>query len=240
MSQEQRQDLVRGDTYQKLSGVGFIIGAVLFIIGSLLLPRTANLGDVQAMQKAYSEQTTLLQACALLFTFGFLAVMAGTSGIYQSITKEGAAWARLGFYFHLVGVTLWMVGMSLDISYPAAIINWLEAPASSKEVAYSVVTVLSPLGFGRGIFPLNVMINWLAFTFLGVGMIRSFVYPYWMGWGELILGVIGVVLGIIMTFTGREALINVFVVFMLLNILWWLTCGIWVIRKAWLQKTKRG
>jgi len=233
MSQEPGQGIVRGDTHQRLSGAGFIIGAVLIIIGSLLLPRAANLGDVQAMQKAYGEQATLLQASALLLTFGFLAVMAGTSGIYQSITKDGSAWARLGFYFHLVGVTLWMVGMSLDISYPAAIINWLEAPAISKGIAYSVVTVLSPMGFGRGTFPLNVIINWLAFTFLGVGMIRSIVYPHWIGWSELLIGVIGLGLGIIMTFTGRESLINVFVIFMLVNIVWWLICGVWIIRKAW-------
>ena len=229
----QGQGIVRGDTQQKLSGVGFISGAVLIIIGSLLLPHATNLSDVQAMQKAYGEQATLLQACALLLTFGFLAVMAGTSGIYQSITKDGSEWARLGFYFHLAGVALWMVGMSLDISYPAAIIHWLEAPAASKEAAYSVVTMLSPVGFGRGIFPLNLIINWLAFTFLGIGMAQSVVYPHWMGWGELLLGVTGVALGIIMTFTGREALINIFVVFMLLNIFWWLTCGIWVIRRAW-------
>lgn len=229
----QSQGIARGDTHQKLSGVGFIIGAVLIIIGSLLLPRAANLSDVQAMQKAYGEQATLLQACALLLTFGFWAVMIGTSGVCESITKDGAAWARLGFYFHLVGVALWTVGMSLDVSYPAAIVNWLEAPAASKEIAYSVVAVLSPVGFGRGIFPLNVIVNWLAFTLLGFGMARSTVYPHWLGWSELLLGVTGLTIGIIMTFTGREALINIFIVFMMLNILWWLTCGIWVIRKSW-------
>jgi hypothetical protein len=185
------------------------------------------------MQKAYGEQATLLQACALLLTFGFWAVVIGTSGIYESIIKEGAAWARLGFYFHLVGVALWTVGMSLDVSYPAAIVNWLEAPAASKETAYSVVAVLSPVGFGRGIFPLNVIVNWLAFTFLGFGMARSTVYPQWLGWSWLFLGVTGLTIGIIMAFTGREALINIFIVFMMLNILWWLTCGIWVIRKSW-------
>src|SRR5215208_2825462 len=164
----QEQGITRGDTQQRLSGLGFISGAVLIIIGSLLLPRAANLSDVEGMQKAYGEQAALLQACALLLTFGFWAVMIGTSGVYQSITNDGAAWVRLGFYFHLVGITLWTVGMSLDVSYPAAIVHWLEAPAASKEIAYSVVTVRSPVGFGRGIFPLNVIVNWLAFTFLGV------------------------------------------------------------------------
>jgi hypothetical protein len=233
MSQGPGPGIVRGDTHQRLSGIGFIVGTVLITFGSLLLPRANNLGDVQAMQKAYGEQSTLLQACALILTFGFLVVMIGTSGIYQSITKDGAAWARLGFYFHLVGVALWMVGMSLDISYPSAIISWLESPSASKEVAYSVVTVLSPVGFGRGAFPLNVIINLLAFAFLGFGMVQSLVYPRWMGWGGLLLGITGLILGTTMTFTGREVLINIFVVFMILNLLWWLTCGIWIIRKAW-------
>lgn len=96
-----------------------------------------------------------------------------------------------------------------------------------------MVAVLSPLGFGRGTFPLNVIVNWLAFAFLGVAMMCSRVYPHWLGWVGLFLGIVGCCLGIIMTFTGREALINAFVGFMLLNILWWLASGIWVIRKLW-------
>lgn len=228
-----KQGIVKGDSHQKVSGVGFVVGAVLIVLGSLLLPRASDLSDVQAMQKAYGEQATLLQGCALLLTFGFWAVMIGTSGIYQSVRLEGAVWARLGFYFHLVGVALWTIGMTLDVSYPAALINWLESPAASKDIAYSVVTVLSPAGFGRGTFPLNVIVNWLAFTFFGIGMIRSFLYPQWIGWYGLLLGIAGLTIGIIMTFTGREALINLFVIFMMLNILWWLICGIWVLRKAW-------
>ncbi len=229
----QGQGIVKGDTHQKLSGAGFILGAVLVTLGSLLLPRAADLSDVQAMQRAYGEQAQLLQVCALLMTFGFWAVLVGTSGFYQSITANGAAWARLGFYFHLVGAAVWTVGMSLDVSYPAAIVNWLAAPADQKELAYSVVTVLSPLGFGRGAFPLNVIVNWLAFTFFGIGMIGGRLHPRWLGWWEVLLGLAGLIIGIIMTFTGREALIYVFVFFMVLNILWWLTCGIWLSRKAW-------
>jgi hypothetical protein len=43
----------------------------MIVIGSLLLPRASYLSDVQAIQKAFGEQATLLQGCALLFTFGF-------------------------------------------------------------------------------------------------------------------------------------------------------------------------
>lgn len=223
----------RGDAHQRLSGAGFVLGAALVVTGSPLLPRAADLSDVRAMQAAYAEQAVLLQACALLLTFGFWAVLIGTSGLYHFITKDGAAWARVGFYLHLVGAAVWTVGMSLDVSYPAAIVRWLEAPAEEKELAYGVVTVLSPLGFGRGTFPLNVIVNWLAFTFLGIAMIRGRVHPRWLGWSELALGVTGLTIGMVMTFTGREPLIHVFVAFMALNILWWLACGVWTSKKAW-------
>jgi hypothetical protein len=229
----QENEILRGNTQQRLSGVGFVGGAILIVVGSLLLPRASNLGDIQAMQKVYGEQATLLQVCALLLTFGFWAVLIGTTGVYHAITADGAAWARLGFYFHLVGVALWTVGMSLDISYPAAILNWLAAPPSNRDVAYSVVTVLSPLGFGRGTFPLNVIVNWLALTFFSLAVLHSSIYSRWIGWCGLFLGIVGIVLGIIITFTGREAIIDLFVIFMLLNIIWWLTWGIWIIRKAW-------
>ncbi len=229
----QEHGIVRENTQQRLSSLGFISGAVLILIGSLLLPRAADLSDIQAMQKAYGEQAAVLQACALLIMFGYWAVMIGTAGAYHVIITDGAAWIRLGFYFHVIGVALWTLGMALDIAYPAAIVTWLAAPAEQKENTYGVVTVLSPLGFGRGIFPINMMVNWLAFTFLSIGMLHSYVYPRWVGWAGLLLGVSGVILGIIMTFTGREAIINTFVGFMFLNIVWWLAWGIWISRKAW-------
>ncbi|MBK9927113.1 MAG: hypothetical protein IPP66_17740 [Anaerolineales bacterium] len=227
-----KQSITQDNLHQKVSGIGFVVGAFLLVLGSLLLPRASDLSDVLAQQKVYAEQATLLQGCALLLTFGFWAILIGISGIYHSVRLEGAVWVRLGFYFHLIGVTLWTMGMTLDISYPAAITNWLASPAASKDIAYSVVTVLSPAGFGRGTFPMNVMVNWLAFTFFGIGMIHSSTYPRWLGWYGVLLGISGLALGIVMTFTGREALINVFVILMLLSIVWWLTCGIWVLRKA--------
>lgn len=229
----QEQGIVKGDVHQQLGSVGFIIGVVLILVGSLLLPRAADISNVQEMQQVYGEQPVLLQACALLIAFGYWAVMAGTAGVYRSITANGAAWAHLGFYFHVVGVALWTIGMSLDISYPAAIVNWLTAPATDRETAYSVVAVLSPAGFGRGLFPMNVLVNWLAFALLGIGMIRSAVYPRWLGWFGLILGIAGLPLGITMTFTGREAILSGFVILTMVTIVWWLAVGVWVARRAW-------
>jgi hypothetical protein len=231
----QEHDIPNADALQKLSGTGFIVGSILIVIGSLWLP-TIDLSHVLRAQQQFGEQAVRLQICALLITFGYWAIMLGTAGLYSSITATGSAWARLGFYFHIVGVVLWTLGMSLDVSYSVAIVNWMTSPAAAKEVAYSVVTVLSPAGFGRGLFPMNVMVNWLAFAFLGVGMALSAIYPRWLGWSGLILGMAGVLLGISMTFTGRERLFTPFIILWGFTILWWLMTGIWTAGRAWQRR----
>src|SRR5690242_2465837 len=128
----QAHGIVKGDALQKLGSAGFIIGAILIVIGSIWLP-TVDFSNVLEAQNKFGEQAVRLQVCALLIAFGYWAVMIGTAGVYGSITTRGAAWARLGFYFHIVGVVLWTLGMSLDVSYSAAIVNWMAAPAAGKE-----------------------------------------------------------------------------------------------------------
>ncbi len=230
----QHQGIVKGDAQQKLGSAGFIIGAVLITIGTIWVT-SIDLSNPMQAQGRLREQIVIFQAVSLLMTFGYWAVMIGTAGVYRSITAGGAAWARLGFYFMIMGTTLWTLGMSLDVTYSVLIANWMAAPATSKELAHNILTTLFPpgAGFGRGLFPMNVMSNWLAFAFLGIGMIRSAIYPRWLGWVGLILGFIGVPMGIVMTFIGREAIFNLFTVLGFLTILWLLMCGIWIARKAW-------
>jgi hypothetical protein len=125
--------------------------------------------------------------------------------------------------------------MVLDISYSAMIANWLAAPEAGKESAHNLLTTFFPPGggLGRGLFPMTVLSTWLAYAFLGIGMIRSDIYPRWLGWLGSILGILGVLLGIVITFTGREAVYMLFTVLAFSTILWLLMCGIWVARRAW-------
>jgi hypothetical protein len=111
--------------------------------------------------------------------------------------------------------------------------NYLQS--ASKELAHNLLTTLflPGAGFGRGLFPLVVLSNWLAVAFLGTGMARSAVYPRWLGWLGLILGIIGVLVGIVMAYIGREAIFMPFTVLAFATILWFLVVGIWVARRAW-------
>ncbi len=65
-------------------------------------------------------------------------------------------------------------------------------------------------------------------------MILSTVYPRWLSWVELILGIAGVAVGIIQFSIERSTTFTlVFVILSLLTTLWVLVVGIWVARRAW-------
>ncbi len=218
-------------TLRTITRIGFLLGAIVILVGTLALP-TLDLADVQEAQAIYGAQAVQLQLSALLITVGVWSIMAGTSGVPALLPAHGAVWARLGAQFHGVGVVVWTIGMALDIAYPAAIRAWLVAPPDEQVVAASVVAVLSPVGFGRGLFPLNVMINWLAFGFLGMGMVRSGAGARRLGWSGLILGSFGFGLGILMTFLGREPLFILFAILWVMTILWWAALGL---TTRWMQ-----
>jgi len=175
------QGIVAGDALQKLGSAGFILAAILIVVGGLLMPHaTTSTANLQEMLKPLGEQQSRTQLSALLIAFGFWAAMIGAAAVYRSIVEGGAAWARLGFYLAIMGTALWTVSLSLDVAVASAVANWLAAPAGGEDAAYGTVASLS--AFGRGIVPMTWIIYWLALAFLGISMVLSGVYPRWLGW----------------------------------------------------------
>jgi hypothetical protein len=229
----EQQHIGKGDTLQRLGSAGLIVGAILFVTGGLLLPHAANpTSDVQEMLKPLGEHLFLAQLSALLMTIAIWALMIGVTGVYLSITVGGTAWARLGFNFALVGTALWTVNLALDSSTASAVAKWLAASAADKEAAWSLVLAINAVG--RGVYPTPIIVYWLAYSFLDIGVIFSALYPRWLGWVGLIPSIALVAVGILQTFTERSTTLTfTFMVLALLTALWALAVGIWVARKAW-------
>jgi hypothetical protein len=233
LTMTQGQGIMKGDALQKLSSAGFIIGAILFGISGLLMPHAATpTSDLQEMLKPLGEHEFRTYVASLLMTIGFWAALMGATGVYRSITASGiaangAVWARLGFYFALIGTALWTVSLSLDVATASAVANWLAAPAEGKEAAWSVVAALS--AFGRGLLPMTWSVYWLALVLLSVAMINSAVYPRWLGRAGLIVGMPMIALGVIQIFTARSITLTlIFSVLMLLTVVWDLAAGVWI------------
>lgn len=223
----------KGDVQQKLSSIGFIIGAILVGMSGLLMPRAANpTSDLQEMLQPLGEAQLRTTISALLGMIGFWAAFSGMVGINRAITTRGAAWVSLGFNFALIGTALWTVCWALDVATASAVANWLAAPMEGKETAWGVAAALS--AFGRGLVPTTWIIYWLALTMLSIAMLQSGYYPCWLGWVGLSVGIPVIALGVIQAFTPRSLTLTlIFAVLMLLTTLWNLVIGIWVARRVW-------
>jgi hypothetical protein len=229
----QQQGVVKGDTLQKLGSAAFIIGAILLIVFNILLPRSSDPSNTQEMLNKWGDQKGLTQLCALLLAVGIWGVMMGTAGIYRSITANGAAWARLGFYGITVGTAIWSVTFGLVAATAGAAADWLAAPAADKAAAYGVAHSVGSVSTST--FTMSILVFWLAIVFLGIGMARSYVYPRWLGWLGALLGATTVAaVGIPQFFTGETSTLQtLFAVLAVLTTLWVLIIGIWSARKAW-------
>jgi len=225
--------MVKGDTLQRISSAGFVIGAILDAVGGLLMPHANTpTSDLQQMLKPMGEHEFLTQLSSLLMAIGFWAVMLGAMGVYRSINAGGSAWVRIGFNFILMGTVLWTISLSGDVATASNVSNWLAAPADSKEAAWSAIAALSTSG--RGLLALSWMIYWLGLAFLGMAMIQSDVYPRWLGWVALIVSIPVIALGTVQVFAPRSITLTlIFSMLMMLTILWNLITGIWVARKTW-------
>ena len=231
-----QQNIIKGDALQKISSAGFIIGAILVAVGGLLMPHANTpTSDLQEMLKPLGEYQYRTIVASLFGMIGFWMVLIGVTGVARSITAsetKGAVWARLGFYFTLIGTVLWTVSWAMDINTANAVANWLSAPSDGKEATWNIVATLS--AFGRGILPTTWVVYWLALAFLNVAMLQSDVYPIWLGWTGLIVNIPMIALGVFQVFTPRSITFTlIFSLLMLLTTLWNLTTGIWVARRAW-------
>lgn len=231
-----QQSIVKGDALQKISSSGFILGAILVAASGLLMPHantpTSDLREMLSPMGEYQYRTIV---ASLFGMTGFWMALIGVTGVDRSITvcgTRGAAWARLGFYFALIGTALWTVSWAMDMNTANAVANWLSAPVDGKEAAWNVVATLS--AFGRGILPTTWVVYWLALAFLNIAMLQSDVYSQWLGWAGLTVNIPMIALGVFQVFTPRSiSLTLIFSLLMLLTTLWNLTTGIWVARRAW-------
>jgi len=231
-----QQGFMKGDTLQRMSSAGFILGAILVAVGGLMMPY-ANVptSDLREMLTPLGENQYRTIVASLFGMIGFWMVLIGVTGVYRSIAAsqtKGTVWARLGFYFTLMGTALWTVSWAMDVNTASAVANWLSAPSDAKEAAWGIVATLS--AFGRGILPATWIVYWLALAFLNVAMLRSDVYPSWLGWAGLIVNVPMIALGAYQIFTPRSIILTlIFSMLMTLTTLWNLAIGIWVARRAW-------
>jgi len=207
----QQQGIVKGDTVQRFGSLGFILGGVLlFVIAALDIVR-------------HGGGTTQRVAAGFIVPVGIWGVMLGTAAIHRSITAAGAGWARLGFYLIIIGTAVWTVHMSLRAGLARAAAEGITDGVVAIDVMIHQLVAMAYLSL------------WLGIFFLGIGMVRSTVYPKGLAWTGLLLGILTFAIGgVPLFFLGEGSFAEILgPVLAGLTTIWTLVTGVWVARRAW-------
>ena len=224
-----QQEIVKGDVLQRIAGVSFIVGAILLIVFNVLFPRADDPSDTQQVLTKLADNEPFSLIVFLGLAVGIWALMIGVVGVYRSISTGGAAaWARLGFYGIIVGVTLQTAAYAVGMAATGAAGE--QGGTELGTPAYTIAAAINATG--NSLFFMSVIVAWLALAFPGVGIVLSSVYPKWLGWAILILGAATVVVGFILALTGiTQTLDLIFGVLAGLTTIWALAMGIIITRR---------
>ena len=166
---------------------------------------------------------------------GIWLILAGIAGVYRSISTGAAApWARLGFYAFIVAAATWTASFAITLGQAGAAGDWLDKVAAGDQaaaVSFSVGATLYTAA--TSLFAMAVFANWMAIILLGIALSLNTLYPKWLGWVAIILGVVTIpAVGIPLAFDGLTQTVDTtFMILAGLTTLGTLVFGIWITRR---------
>ena len=225
----------KGDVLQKIAGVSFIVGAILTGVFNAIFPRVSDPDNVQSVLTKLDENDTVAQIASVGIAVGIWLILAGIAGVYRSISTGAAApWARLGFYAFIVAAATWTASFAITLGQAGAAGDWLDKVAAGDQaaaVSFSVGATLYTAA--TSFFAMAVFANWMDIILLGVALSLNTLYPKWLGWVAIILGVVTIpAVGIPLAFDGLTQTVDTtFMILAGLTTLWTLVLGIWITRR---------
>ena len=229
-----QQTIEKGDVLQRIAGLSLIFGAIVTCVANVFLPRASDPSVVDNTLGRLASNETWAQIDYLLLAAGMWLLLGGITGLSRSLsTGAAAAWARLGLYATIVAVAVWTVVFATGMAETGAAANWWAAPAQGKATAYSVAAAVHAINMAM--FSLGIVVQWVAIVLLGIAVSLSTLYPRWLGWIAIALGVVTIpAIGIPQAIAGPSQTIDLlFLIFSLLTLVWTLVMGILITRKAW-------
>ena len=181
------------------------------------------------------ENDTVAQIASVGIAVGIWLILAGIAGVYRSISTGAAApWARLGFYAFIVAAATWTASFAITLGQAGAAGDWLDKVAAGDQaaaVSFSVGATLYTAA--TSFFAMAVFANWMGIILLGVALSLNTLYPKWLGWVAIILGVVTIpAVGIPLAFDGLTQTVDTtFMILAGLTTLWTLVLGIWITRR---------
>ena len=220
-------------TLLRIGAVLAIVGAIAFIVGNFLpVGGDADPADTAAVLQEAAESTNSAGA-RLLILGGIALVIGALVALYREITEgPGAALARLGFASALAAFAVFVVVIGINgIAGKETAEAWVNAPAEEKAAAFRVAEAVQHMVVG--VISLGSMLFGTAILLYGLAVALSNIYPRWLGWVAVVVGLGAAVAGSrAFLFGASYGTFIPFFVFSLLSFLWVLVMGVLMWRRA--------
>lgn len=224
---------VERDGWYRIAGAALVIGGVATIALNAIFPRAEDPADVVAVLTTMAEHDVRQKVSFIGGTLGLWVLAGGIAGVQRILSSgAGAAWARLGFYAVLAGVTLFTVATGLGLAATHAAVEWVAAGSGTDGAAYAIAAGASAAD--DAVWAMSLIALWLGLGLTGVGMVRDGGFPRWLA---LPLPVIGFATaafaGIPMAYAGVSLTpMMVFAGLAMLTSVWAVAAGAWMLRRG--------
>lgn len=217
----------------RIGAGGAVVGSLLAGVGNLLHPATP-LEQSEGVARVIAESAAWVPIHLIIVT-GLILMFAGLVAITRSI-KGGlaGALAHFGYLAAIGGITVGVLLVMLDgVAGKHLADIWATAPQEERAAALRLVLAAESLNFAiAAIF--NILFAGVTYILLGLAAAFSRVYPRWLGWIAVVMGLGCIVAGTIQAFSGEPTLVTkiLTIVFPTVITLWTALLGVLLWRKV--------
>jgi hypothetical protein len=158
-------------------------------------------------------------------------VLVGLVALHRSIAEgRGAALARLGYVTAVVATAIYAVNQAVDgVAIKFVADEWVSVPAAEKADAFRVAEAVRHIEIGLTSFAELTL--GAALLLYGLAIALSDIYPKWLGWAAVAVGLGWIVLGLLVAYNGFTQA-NLGLLVSALMALWLLVLAVFLWRKA--------
>jgi hypothetical protein len=182
--------------YLRVGGGAAVAGGILGIVGNLLHPRYSDISDVEMYRRIAGSGR--FQVADLLIIVALLMTVVGFVAVAQAMSAErGRVLARLGSHAALVGGTIAIAGISLDLyAFKQSADIFASAAANDRAGAFWATNAIDHIN--TGIFGAwTIVFLGAAPLLIGVAVVLSRQWATWIGIGGIAGGALCCAVGFI-------------------------------------------
>ena len=220
------------EVHRKIGSVSAILGTLVLITGTMLHPLGADPGDHLAAFTEYAADDGWIASHLCQFV-GVALMFIGLVAVHDTLRDGPIAWlAHRGVLVGTAALTITAALQAVDgIALKAMVDHWASAAEEQKQAAFVAALAVRQIEIGVASF--TAFLFGATFVLFGAAVVKSVIYPRWLGWLGIGGGAGTISGGLLTAFSGFSVTsMNVAMPFNLILVIWMITIGFYLWRHA--------